>query len=623
MSRIDIVRQDVNRREQLKMIARQLDEAKHGAKSKIALAHAVDLGVSVPTLYRMLERDVAWDSGRKTRVDKGTTIVSDEALAFVGAAQKVSRRQNGKQVLAATTATSLAIQHGIHIGVGADRVQRLLKERGLDAETQAQDSPPIQLRSLHPNHVHMVDPSLCLIYYMNGQQHIIREDVAYKNKPEALNNVKLKVWRYVLIDHFSHWICVTYFEAKGETQDSLFRFLMHAWSDIDGRKFHGVPELLMMDPGSANTAYAIRNVCEALEVKLQINKPGQPRAKGAVEVAQDIVETQFESLLKFQPVLSVEELNDFAFAWCNAYNANMIKGYDSRLKRPGMMEAKARTDLWLKIKPEQLRLCPPVAVCSALMLGAIAEPKVSNGLLIGYKHPLAPCSRKYDLRGIREIRAGDRVKVRPLVYGDEAVIIELARYDGTIIRHRIEPVRNYDEAGFRLDAPVIGQEYKAMPMHEAERDGQRLDEIAYGVDADGVIRDREAIERAKKDNKATPFAGELRPLDALKGIELPTYLPKKGTVIVPKMEPVEPIKNEHLTREDDGSAIHVAGAFNAGRGDKLSVPQLAKRLKDDLGEWDALRYTQLAERWPDGAFDDEYNAVLSWFTGRGRMQVVK
>jgi hypothetical protein len=37
----------------------------------------------------------------------------------------------------------------------------------------------------------------------------------------------------------------------------------------------------------------------------------------------------------FEPVTDIRESNECAFAWANAYNANLIPGQDTRLRRDG------------------------------------------------------------------------------------------------------------------------------------------------------------------------------------------------------------------------------------------------------------------------------------------------
>jgi hypothetical protein len=60
-----------DRRDELKGIALLLDQVRHGGRRELAEFEANRLGISLATLYRQLEKYVGWDSGRKTRSDKG------------------------------------------------------------------------------------------------------------------------------------------------------------------------------------------------------------------------------------------------------------------------------------------------------------------------------------------------------------------------------------------------------------------------------------------------------------------------------------------------------------------------------------------------------------------------
>ena len=93
-----------------------------------------------------------------------------------------------------------------------------------------------ELRSLHPNHVHQIDPSLCLLYYTpGGKQHLMTESKFYKNKLDAYAKVKLKCWRYVRYDHASGVVDVRYYEAEGENQDQfVMNTLTGAWCQFTG-----------------------------------------------------------------------------------------------------------------------------------------------------------------------------------------------------------------------------------------------------------------------------------------------------------------------------------------------------------------------------------------------------
>ena len=88
------------------------------------------------------------------------------------------------------------------------------------------------------------------------------------------------------------------------------------------------------------------------------HEAGNARAKGGVEGGNNIVETQFECRLRFEPVDDVEGLNRAATAWSEAYNANLIPGQDTRLRRTGLSMPVARYDLWQLIKSAET---PPEA----------------------------------------------------------------------------------------------------------------------------------------------------------------------------------------------------------------------------------------------------------------------
>ncbi|PXV90953.1 hypothetical protein C7392_11252 [Gilliamella apicola] len=299
---------------------------------------------------------------------------------------------------------------------------------------------------------------------------------------------------------------------------------MFAWSKRDGRLFHGVPKLLYWDKGSANTASAIKNLLDHLEVKYLEHEAGNARAKGGVENANNIIETQFESRLKFQPVNSIDELNDAAIKWAEAYNSNMLPGQDTRLHRTGLSEPASRQTLWQHISAEQLRILPAVEVCKALMASREQERQVNSDLTISFKHPQAENSLIYSLKGLDGVAVKDKVTVRSLVYGDCAIQIEVPRYDGEALIYRVEPDRNYDQFGQYLDAPVIGEEYKSKGNTEIEHAAIELDQVAYpDMTAD-------EIKKAKQKSVA-PFKGKLNTLSYLDNINHPAYFEQKGKEI--------------------------------------------------------------------------------------------
>lgn len=510
--------------EYVRELARKLDAAEHGQGTALVRDAAAFLGQSVQTVYRHLRNVAGWSSGRKARSDKGTTSVAADALVTLGAAQREAVRANGKQTLFTTTARGILEQNGHSFGVSNRRLNQLMRERKLNVAAQRVAAPVQHLRAPHPNHTHEVDPSLCTIYYLKGRQYIIRDDEFYKNKLDKIAKFKFKVYRYVLYDRASASVVPWYCEAAGEDQHNLFRFLMFAWGQQAGRPLHGVPLHMLWDKGSANTSAAVRSLLDALGVNHITHEAGHARVKGGVENGNNIVETQFESRLRFQPVESVEQLNAAAFAWANAYNANLIPGQDTRLRRLGLPAPVARYDLWQLIAAEQLRVLPPVEVCQALMRSKEEERQVKPDLSITFRHPSAGRTLPYSLRGLAGINAGDMVQVRGLVYGECAVQVSVARYDGEALVYRVEPDVAFDAFGQRADAAEIGAEFKRTAMTPAETAAVEMDAAAYpGLSVDEV--------KAAKAKRATPFAGALNAHGYLHDIELPAYLPRQGEVI--------------------------------------------------------------------------------------------
>ncbi len=567
-------------REYLAGLARKLDEAGHGQRGHLLQSATAFLGWSTATIYRQLRAECGWSAGRKTRSDKGSTSVAKESLEMLGAIQRESLRENGKQTMFTTTARSILEQNGIHLGVSNAHLNRLIAARNLNVASQRNVTPVQRMRALHPNYLHQVDPSLCLVYYLKGRQHIMRDSEFYKNKLEKLAKVKFKVWRYVMYDRASGTLVPWYCEAAGENQHSLFDFLMFAWGKQEGRLFHGVPKFMLWDKGSANTSSAVKNLLERLEVEPLVHEAGNARAKGGVEGGNNIVETQFESRLRFQPVNDIAELNAAAAAWAEAYNANLIPHQDTRLRRAGLAEPVARYDLWQMIRAEQLRLLPPVEVCRALMTSRSVERKVNPDMTIQFRHPQADATAFYNVRGLDGITVGSSVTVSALVYGDCAIQVQAPRYDGEMLTYRVEPDRDYDAFGERMDAAVPGQEYKSLPETAIEHAAKTMDQLAFP--------DQDA--KAARAKQVTPFGGQLDTHEHLKKVEVPVYLPRQGSVIETP---------EHLRTTLP----------------KLTAMQAMLRIAEAIGRnLTPQENTWLRNSFKEGVPEDQVNALITQFT---------
>ena len=567
----------------VRQLAQRLDTAEHGAGTDLVREAGQFLGLSVQTVYRHLKAVAGWSSGRKARSDKGSTSVAPEALVTLGAAQREAVRANGKQTLFTTTARGILEANGHSFGVSNGQLNKLMRDRKLNVAAQRVAEPVQALRAPHPNHTRQIDPSLCLVYYLKGRQFIIRDDEFYKNKLDRIAQIKFKCYRYVDYDKASACVVPWYTEAQGEDQHSLFKFLMFSWGLQEGRPIHGVPFNLLWDKGSANQATAIKSLLDALGVEHHTHEAGNARAKGGVENGNNIVETQFESRLRFQPVANVEELNAAAFAWANAYNANLVPGQDTRLRRPGLAAPVARYDLWQLITSEQLRVLPAVEVCQAFMRSKEEERQVKPDLSITFRHPAAERTLPYSLRGLDGINVGDTVLVRGLVYGECAVQVQVLRYDGEPLVYRVEPNIEFDAFGQRADAAVIGAEYKRAAKTEAEAAATTMDEAAYpGMSQDEV--------KAARGKRVTPFEGKLNAHSYLQDLAMPAYLPRQGTAIETPMH-VGPTGPELL--DPVSAMLRIVGAI----GRHLTAEENAFFMK----------------RYEDGVPEDQVEALIAQY----------
>ena len=344
-----------------------------------------------------------------------------------------------------------------------------------------------------------------------------------------------------------------------------------------------MPQLLYWDKGSANTSSAIKNLLDHLEVKYLEHEAGNARAKGGVENANNIIETQFESRLKFQPASNIEELNHAAMNWAEAYNANRLPGQDTRLRRIGLSEPVSRQSLWQHITAEQLRTLPSIEVCQALMASREQERQVKADLTISFKHPQSESSLVYSLKGLDGIAVKDKVSVRSLVYGDCAIQIEVPRYDGESLIYRIEPDRNFDKFGQRLDAPVIGEEYKSKGDTEIEQAAKEMDQVAYP----NMTEDE--IKKAKQ-KQVAPFGGKLNTLSYLEDINHPAYFEQKGSEI----DTPEHLKPATTTLTLTAALMRITS-------------EIGRKLTTDENKWLSVRYK-------DGVPEDSLDSLIRTFT---------
>ena len=573
--------------ERLSEIAKTAQNLGRGEKSRYLQTKADELGMSVSTLYRKLE-SVAVKPTRKARSDKGEMTLTLDDAKLISSVVMEGMRKNGKRIMTVERAVTMLRANGMiqachtdgtALSVGA--IVRGLKAYHLHPDQLLAPAPVVSMKSLHPNHLWQIDPSLCVLYYLprvgkDSGLRVASHDEFYKNKPA--NVVKIindRVWRYVGTDHTSGAVYCHYYFG-GETSANLCDFFIRMMSpkaDIGKDPIRGVPKMVMLDPGSANTSSAFKTLCQALEVQVQINTPGNPRAKGQVEKANDIVETQFESGLKFVSVDSIETLNALCDKWLRYFNSQLIHS------RHGLTRYKA----WQKIKSDELVIAPPAEYCKSLALSVPKEAKVTPELEIRYK------GKVYDVSAL-PVLVEQKILVAQNPWEVDGARVCVPTADGVSENWVAVPEVLFDEMGFRENAVIVGQGYKAHNDTKAQTHAKELQKIAMGAD---TLEQAEAKRKAK----ALPFDGKLDPYkhnDTVLDNDNTLYMPKKGT------QSVEQSRYERMIAEPVLSKVDIA-------------KQLKPRLEALGADW-SLAVKVLQERYPNGIHASGLDEVFEVLT---------
>lgn len=555
---------------------RQAEAASAGQRSAIYQAAADRLGMSRATLYRKL-KELTVKKPRKQRADAGKTSISLRELQLISALLIESIRQNNKQLSSIKLAVDRLRSNGLVVAGSVDSttgeirylsesaVSRALYQHNLHPSQVLQPAPAVQLASKHPNWCWQVDASISTQFYLDDDgARAMNHAEYYDGKPANVRKIERKrLWRYVITDHTSGTIYVQYV-LGAESAENLCDVLICAMQKRgEHDPFHGVPFMLMTDPGAAMTSAMFRNLCLAMGIDLIINKVGNARAKGQVEQAHNTVEREFESGLKLERAKTLEWINNRAGEWMRAFNATAIH---SRHRR-------TRYGVWMQITPEQLRLAPPAAVCREIAVSKPELRKVSPLMQVSYRGAM------YDVGAVPGVMVNDKLLMTRNPWRDaESAQVLLTDAEGHQVLHVVERIE-YDQNGFDTNAAMIGESHKQHAATPAELARQVLEQIATGTDTP------EAAEKARK-AKTLPFDGTLDPHKHLTDTKLPAYMPKRGTQIE--------------------SATSVATVEIK----PLNRIELAKALRAELGDaWTPAHMTWLKTHYPEGAPVDELQTI--------------
>lgn len=577
--------------ERLVSVARAARDAGHGKRGAVYDAACAELGLSRATLLRKL-KEVSVTDKRKKRIDAGRSALSRDEAAMISATLREATRKNGKRLYSIADAVETLRTNGfISAGrtdeetgeffpLSEDTISRALRNYGLHPEQLDAPAPSSEMASLHPNHVWEIDASLCTLYYLsNGHKGLQVMDSAkfYKNKPANIARIASdRVWSYEITDHTSGWIYVEYVMGA-ESGENLCSVLINAMQERGGADvLHGVPKILYLDPGSANTAGMTKNMCRSLGINLIAHKPHNARATGQVEKARDIIERKLEPGLKFQPVNSLEELNALAVKWRSHFNATAVHS----------RHRKTRTDIWLKITADRLLKAPSVEVCRELAVAAPESRKVTSKLRVPFR------GIEYDVSAVPGVMVGEKLMITRNPWRTDAAQVVLTGEDGHEMFFLVDEVKK-NEFGFAEKAAVFGESHKAVADTPAQTAAKEIEQLVTGTEN---ATDAAAARKAK----ALPFGGRLDPYKHIDDTTLPTYMPRRGQaseVRSPRVEqrPLTHVEAAKVLREKFTASGH---------------------------KWTPEHYRQLAAQYPDGVPEVALDEVMVTLTTPARSSVI-
>ncbi len=416
--------------------------------------------ISAPTLSRWLRQIGIRDRVRNSDPTTRAGYATDEEMHAVLALQWSSYTQDRGLLMSDEDAIELAIDNRkLRPDVLSLYSYRAWKKAQGVSQTQMRGaawrpdgtvSPDehVELRSLGPNHVWQVDFSLARNWKVKNTK-IVYDETAYKGKDLKFD--ELRILRFVVIDHTSGQIYCRYFLGRGESTTIFLEGLYWAMAEkrlhsgeviSDKYPFEGVPQILTMDRGSFAKTNATEAVVERLGVRPIIAMTA--RAKGAVESTMNLWERRFEASFRIDPFHSIEELNDEALHRAALINAD----------RPHSRHGMTRRAFWLAYinSCEEARLRRLSCTLEEFKRIALSEPetrRVAGDLTISFK--------------------GETYRVPDALRGERTVELVFSVFDypriqlrvpGALERYYADPIER-DAAGFPVDAPVIGSEFKS------------------------------------------------------------------------------------------------------------------------------------------------------------------
>lgn len=523
--------------EQLAPVARALASAPRGAKAGIKAEACQRLGLKLSTLHRYLA-EVSVRPARKRRADAGRSQMALADVRLLSVTLMQGFRDNNRKIMSLGSALERLRANcpgfacrvdentGELLPLSDAACARALRQAGLHPQQLRQPTPAQPLASDHPNHVWQVDASLSTLYYVPGQgqdglQHMSPGEF-YKNKPENFTAIaRQRLTRWCITDHYSGWVFVHYV-AGGESLSGLAEAFIAAMQSRADQGMHGVPFMLMLDPGSAGSSAAFAGLLRRLGVELIVNQAGNPRAKGQVEKAHHLVECDFESGFKLTHVPDLAWINHQAGRWMRYFNERRVHA------RHGA----TRSAKWREIRSEQLRLAPAPELCRQLLAGKAERREVSGPFL-----HVRFAGKTWDVGAVPGVAIGGALHLSRHPYDERLAYVVL--HEGSKDEVLVEvPEVQLDAGGFAVGAARIGQQYKRPADTEQDRRRKEVEQLARQLGLGKRPRKR-AGALADAQTEAPP-APVIDPYKHLSDLPAVIHLPRRGTPLLPAAQVAQP-----------------------------------------------------------------------------------
>lgn len=244
-----------------------------------------------------------------------------------------------------------------------------------------------------------------------------------------------------------------------EDLDILIDSLLRAFSQ------HGAPKALYVDNAKVYHSHALRCACAALHIRKRHRKKGDPAPGGLIERFFETAQSQFESEVRAEPILTLDKLNRAFDAWLE------IRYHDrphSETKQPP--RERYQTGLAAVRHVDMARILPFFFQCAQRTV----HKTFSDIQLHGRFYRVDPKLR------------GDRIEVRFDPYGDQDTVWLYSERD----EYLGKGVRHHREEGVDLPPdpqPKVTWSYLDLLMRKHE---QRLCDHAKGIDFRKAVSQR-------------------------------------------------------------------------------------------------------------------------------------